>query len=204
MAGRTYGGKSADERRALQRRRFLDAGLELFGTIGYRATTVRALCKQAGLTDRYFYKNFDHMEACLIAVYDEAIAALQRKVVAALASAPDPEAAITAGLSAFFESFEDPRMARVCWQEVLGVSPTVDATYMRQIQSFADLLASFARTHAPKVDDEELGVLAVSLVGAIIHSALHWLLSDYAARRETLVAANARLLRAALRSLQAA
>ena len=90
MGGRTYGGRSADERHALQRRRFLDAGLELFGTIGFRATTVRALCREAGLTDRYFYKNFDHMEACLIAVYTEAIAALERKVVAALATHPMP------------------------------------------------------------------------------------------------------------------
>lgn len=83
------------------------------------------------------------------------------------------------------------------------MSPAVDAAYLRQIQSFAELLAGFARTHAPEVDDEELAVLAVSLVGAIIHSALHWLLSSYAARRKTLVCANARLLRAALRSLAA-
>ena len=94
-------------------------------------------------------------------------------------------------------------MARVCWQEVLGVSPTVDTAYVRQIQRFADLLAGFARAHAPSIDEVELGVLAVSLVGAIIHSALHWLLSDYAAERATLVSANARLLRAALQSLQA-
>ncbi|RUP35250.1 MAG: TetR family transcriptional regulator, partial [Gordonia sp. (in: high G+C Gram-positive bacteria)] len=37
--------------RVAQRRdRFLAAGLELFGTRGYQSTSVRAVCREAGLS----------------------------------------------------------------------------------------------------------------------------------------------------------
>ncbi|MET9872235.1 TetR/AcrR family transcriptional regulator, partial [Streptomyces sp. NPDC006386] len=46
-----YGGKTAEERQAERRRRFLDAALHLFGdTPGFRATTVAALSEAAGLS----------------------------------------------------------------------------------------------------------------------------------------------------------
>jgi AcrR family transcriptional regulator len=55
VSGRSYGGESANDRLARRRRQLLDAGLELFGTTGYRATTVRQLCREARVSDRYFY-----------------------------------------------------------------------------------------------------------------------------------------------------
>ena len=63
MAGRLkaptgrYGGKSAEQRQAERRGRFLDAALQLFGdTPGYRGTTVAALSEAAGLSTRQFYE----------------------------------------------------------------------------------------------------------------------------------------------------
>ena len=67
MSGRTYGGESADDRLTRRRRQLLDAGLELFGTAGYRATTVRQLCREAKVSDRYFYEQFDSTEDLLLA-----------------------------------------------------------------------------------------------------------------------------------------
>ncbi|MBU0537019.1 MAG: TetR/AcrR family transcriptional regulator, partial [Gammaproteobacteria bacterium] len=129
-SGRTYGGESAAERLSRQRQTFMDAGLELFGTVGYRATTVRTLCKQAGLTDRYFYKTFSDTEDLLAAVYTESLDQIQAEVVAAINTAANQQLTagqIDAGLEAFFSAFENSRMARVCWLEVLGVSPRIDA-----------------------------------------------------------------------------
>ena len=68
--GRTYAGESLSERTARRRQQFLDAGLQVFGTTGYRTATVRQLCKQAGLTDRYFYESFASTEDLLVAVYE--------------------------------------------------------------------------------------------------------------------------------------
>jgi AcrR family transcriptional regulator len=207
-SGRTYGGESAADRLARQRRQFMEAGLELFGTVGYRATTVRMLCRQAGLIDRYFYKNFKDTEDLLAAVYTEATQQLEAEILKAFAPAVashDPGRAIEAGLDAFFRAFENSKVARVCWLEVLGVSPRIDAVYTRRIEQFADLLLSLADTMLPlsRLTYEEARITAVSLVGAISQSALFWLLSNYKANRKVLVSANARVLRGTARTLSA-
>lgn len=196
--GRLYGGESAAERLARQRRQFMDAGLELFGTIGYRATTVRLLCKQSGLIDRYFYKNFSDTEALLAAVYKESMDDIQARVIAALGTAPpvNTQVVIDVGLNAFFEAFENSRMARVCWLEVLGVSTAIDALYLSRIRQFATLLLNLAKALTPdwKVSEEEADILGVAIIGAISQSAMHWLLSDYRTPRQTLVAATRKLV----------
>jgi len=60
---RTYGGLSETERVNERRERFLEAGLEVFGSLGMRGATVRKLCKEASLTERYFYESFTDTDA---------------------------------------------------------------------------------------------------------------------------------------------
>src|ERR1700710_181396 len=67
--GRAYGGLALEDRVAARRARFIEAGIELFGTQGFRAATVRGICAAAGLTDRYFYESFASLEALLAEVY---------------------------------------------------------------------------------------------------------------------------------------
>ena len=205
MAGRAYAGESAEERLARQRRQFLDAGLELFGTVGYRGATVRALCKQAGLTDRYFYRNFRDTEDLLVAVYAEAMDQVQLTVMEAVAATPAdrPDRVIQAGLEAFFGAIENRRVARVCWLEVLGISARIDEMYTRRVQQFADLILALAKgllTHWPLPEDEAR-VSGIAVVGAISQSALHWLLEDYRTPRAVLVSANERLIRGLIAAL---
>lgn len=202
-----YGGETAADRLARQRRQFMDAGLALFGTAGYRATTVRMLCKEAGLIDRYFYKNFVDTEDLLAAVYAEAIDGIQMAVVQAVMpqmTGGDAERIVAAGLGAFFSAYENPRIARVCWLEVLGVSPRIDALYIQRIQRFADLLIDLSKALVPemKLPPDELSFTGIALVGAVSQSAMQWLLSDYRAERRHLVAANTRLLLGAMEMLR--
>lgn len=205
-SGRTYGGESAAERLSRQRQTFMDAGLELFGTVGYRATTVRTLCKQAGLTDRYFYKAFSDTEDLLAAVYTESLDQIQAEVVAAINIGASQQLALSqidAGLEAFFSAFENSRMARVCWLEVLGVSPRIDALYTDRIQQFAELLLVLGRAIQPNwsIAEEETRITGIALVGAISQSALQWLLDNYRSPRAMLVSANARLIRGLINTL---
>lgn len=207
-SGRRYAGESAADRLARQRRQFLDAGLELFGSVGYRATTVRMLCRQAGLIDRYFYKNFTDTEDLLAAIHTESLDQIQAVVVEAIQTAlasGDADTIFEAGLDAFFRAFENSRVARVCWLEVLGVSPRIDALYTARIEQFADLLVSVAKGLLPRweLSDEEAHFTGIALIGAISQSAMQWLLSDYRAARSTLVSANARVLRGLIRALRA-
>lgn len=206
-AGRIYAGESLNERTARRRQQFLDAGLAVFGTTGYRTATVRVLCRQAELTDRYFYESFDSIEDLLMAVYQQQFDQLQMSVLAALQDErvrDDPRAAVRAGLETLFTMASDPRVARVCWLEVLGVSPRVDAMYTRTFDGFADLVVGLARRYVANwsLDDDEARMLGLALVGAVSQTVTHWLLGQYRERRDTLVDVTARVFEGVLLTFQ--
>lgn len=196
--GRPYAGESPGERVLRRRQQFLDAGLELFGSIGYRATTVRILCKQAKLTDRYFYESFTSTEDLLVEVYRNCLDELQRKVLQAISaerSSSDLGAMVKDGLDAFFSGVENARAARVIWLEILGISPRVDQIYNAGINGFATLFLGLARSLYPRwnISDEEGQIIALAVIGAVSQSAMGWLLSDYKADRQVMVAATSRV-----------
>ena len=51
----------------------MKAGLELFGTIGYARTSVRAVSAAASLNSRYFYESFGSREDLLYSVYQRIV-----------------------------------------------------------------------------------------------------------------------------------
>ena len=67
---RRYAGLLLHERRADRRARLAAAGLELYGTTGYDATTIPMLCSAAGVTSRHFYEEYGSRETLLRQVYD--------------------------------------------------------------------------------------------------------------------------------------
>lgn len=66
---RPYRGSSAETRRLERRERLLDAARQIFGVRGFHASTVRSICEEAGLTERYFYESFENSEALFIAMH---------------------------------------------------------------------------------------------------------------------------------------
>lgn len=189
---RVYGGQSHADRMSERRAAFVEAGFELIGTEGYRAATVRAVCKQAGVTDRYFYELFGNTEGLLIAVYQAVAEELQQSLIAALADAEDNiEAKTEAGLRAFFSFMRDDRNARIMMAEILGVSADVTALYMHTSQVFATLLITAASPLAPGVIDPnqpDNALFGQSLVGAIIYAAGAWALSGYREPEDVVIA----------------
>ena len=53
-----WSGVPLEDRQALRREDLIAAGVGLLGSEGGPALTVRAVCKAAGLTERYFYESF--------------------------------------------------------------------------------------------------------------------------------------------------
>jgi AcrR family transcriptional regulator len=205
-SGRVYGGEQLAERTARRRQQFMDAGLQIFGTTGYRSATVRLLCKQADLTDRYFYESFDNTEDLLIAVYQQQFDKLQQAVMTQLLlAAPDSDVMTTvrAGLDALYDMAAQPCVARVCWLEVLGVSPRVDAAYTRTFDGFADLVVGFARQRFPQwqIDDDEARMLGLALIGAVSQTVTHWVLGHYREPKQTLLKAAARVFEGVMMSI---
>ncbi len=133
MAGRLrqptgrYGGRSAEERQAERRRRFLDAALQLFGdSPGFRSTTVAGLSEAAGLSTRQFYEEFRTLEDVLAALHLQVNDWAETAASAALAEARDLPLAERA--TAVFRAYAanvtcDPRRIRITFVEIIGVSP---------------------------------------------------------------------------------
>ncbi|KAA0924514.1 MULTISPECIES: TetR/AcrR family transcriptional regulator [unclassified Rhodococcus (in: high G+C Gram-positive bacteria)] len=199
-AGRAYGGESAADRDDRRRRQLLDAGLRVFGSVGYRAATVRGLCREAKIADRDFYRHFDKTEDLLLAVYTECIAHLTDSVSDAIVQADrdsDLRDVAKQLLDPFFRVIEDPHLARVVWMEVLGVSPRVEQTYLTVMQQFGTLLLGYLRTFAgdvPSGPDLDVDLLATAAIGGISHTAMTWYQSGYAADRRIVVATIATML----------
>ncbi|HVV89151.1 MAG TPA: TetR/AcrR family transcriptional regulator [Solirubrobacterales bacterium] len=168
--GRRYGGRSAAERSEERRLRLLDAGLELFGTRGYAATTIEALCAEARLNPRYFYAEFDSREALLRAVYDRHVEEVREAVLAAIAAAPpDPRGRLTVALRAFIDgSLADERAARVNYFEMVGVNGHLEARRREVLGSYADLVAEQIAAMEPPIlpATVDLRMGAVALVSA--------------------------------------
>lgn len=204
---RSYAGQTAEQRTTARRQQFIEAGKELFGTVGYRKTTVRGLCNAAGLTDRYFYESFGTTEDLLVAVYESLTQQLRENIVGALQDA-SPRAGLSRrieiGLDAFFSQVKDPIFARIVWLEVLGVSPRVDAVYTRATRGFAEMFSTLARSIAPdiKVHGALEPVIALGAVGALSEMAKDWLLTDYARPRSQLVKAGLLILQGVARAAE--
>lgn len=197
-SGRSYGGESQDERDARRRKQLLDAGLEVFGTEGFRAATVRGVCAEAHVADRNFYENFASLEELLIAVHRRSVEELLEKVVAAIgeiSAGADIEPAIQRGFDAYFEFVEDPLQARVVWREILGVSPSVDAAYLADTAMFTELMIGLLSVWRPDFKrDDEADVIVTTVVGGLSNMAMVWSLNGYRPSREVMVRAAGRLL----------
>jgi len=201
---RAYRGLGLPERTAERRARLLAAGIQVIGQQGYAAATVKAVCAEAQLTERYFYESFSNGEALLLACYEQLIGALQQRVEAALlAPAATATQRAEAGLIAYFQYLHRPEIARILLLEVLGVSGAVDARYRAAMDAFAQVLQGLAepmlRRSALPVD---LQLLAHGLIGSVIHMALQWYLSGYQ-QSEARVVATALALIDALQRLAA-
>jgi AcrR family transcriptional regulator len=143
-----YGGKTAEERQAERRRRFLDAALQLFGdTPGYRATTVAALSEAAGLSTRQFYEEFRTLEDVLAELHLEVNDWATGAVLAAVADADRLPLAERA--AAIFRAYaanvtSDPRRVRITFVEIIGVSARLEEQRLARRSLWVDLVCAEA------------------------------------------------------------
>jgi AcrR family transcriptional regulator len=187
---RPYRGVSAEDRRADRRARLIEAGLELLGRDGWSGTTVRAVCAEAGLTERYFYESFEGRDELLLAVFDRVSDEAAGAVLAAIEAAPhDARAKARAAIGTFVEMLtEDPRGARAILIESMS-TPALQERRQDAIRAFAALVSEQARgfygTEAVAAQDAELTALA--LTGGLAELLVSWLDGRLEVPRERLV-----------------
>ncbi|MEU2733183.1 TetR/AcrR family transcriptional regulator [Streptomyces griseoviridis] len=160
MAGRLkaptgrYGGKSAVERQAERRRRFLAAALDLFGgTPGFRGTTVAALSETAGLSTRQFYEEFRTLEDVLAALHLQVNDWAEQAVLSAYATVG--HLPLDERVTALFRAYADyvggdPRRIRITFVEVIGVSPGIEEQRLTRRSRWVDLICAEADVSAAR------------------------------------------------------
>ncbi|CAH0347984.1 TetR/AcrR family transcriptional regulator [Aquabacterium sp. CECT 9606] len=183
---RPYGGVHAETRKQERRTRLIAAGLEVIGTRGYHLSTVRDICAQSGLSERYFYESFKGMGLLFEAVYAELHAELQRRVMGAFLGADalqaDPmklaEAAVVAWLS-FLK--EDVRRARILLVDAVTVNDSSQRNAKAAIQDFAGIIRAFVDMLHPKVDKlgYDTALMSSILTGACVQAAKSWMWGDF-------------------------
>ena len=100
---RQFKGLALEERKKIRREKLIEAGLQTYGTLGFFSVTIKDICKEAKLTERYFYESFKRSEELFEAVYLQLINELQQKVVIAVTeNLPHQEQMIDAGLTTLF------------------------------------------------------------------------------------------------------
>ncbi|WP_280312798.1 TetR/AcrR family transcriptional regulator [Nocardia abscessus] len=190
-AQRTYGGISAEERRAQRRAALLEAALEIIGTEGLSKLTVSGLCGQAGLNERYYYENFDSRDAVLTALLDGIAAELAAAILAAVRTAPPDtrataHAAITAGVHLLTD---DPRKAKAALITAMA-TPELRARTTETVRAFARMVAAegidFYRI-PDAAPDPAIDFRALYLVGGLVQTLTAWLQGDLNLTRDELI-----------------
>lgn len=208
-AARLYRGTSIAQRRLERRDQLIEAAVGVYGESGYRSATVKAVCRAAGLTERYFYESFQNSEQLLAAAFEAVMVHLLERLNAAADAAPDqaPLPRARAVLTAYYTTLkENPPGARVFLVEMFGISREIDALLDKALTDIAAVLlpavaaaassagANPAAHPAPGAPAPDL--LAVGLVGGVIHIALTWIAGGYAVEVETVVESALPLVRA--------
>lgn len=186
---RRWNGKTAGERREVRRHRLITAARELYGQNGFHATGVRAVCQAAGLTERYFYENFENSEALLEAAYREQAADLVAHVRAADVPDAPPELRLRRMLAAYYGDMRDkPNSSRVFLIEIIGINPAID-------KAFDEAVFALTEPILEVLDPQRIGPMATSawsrrgISGGLLHIAIGWVTSDYSASLDDIIEA---------------
>jgi AcrR family transcriptional regulator len=177
------------------------AALKSFARKGFANVTVTELAREAGVTERTFFRHFPTKEAVLFQDYETQLEWL----AAALAQRPPSESlfdAVLASVAAFPHDLEVVRQAATARTELISADRI--ASHLRVVQSsFAQVLTDFVRRRSPNVANIDLGaeVAGSALAAALVVAVENWGRNGCADDLGELVAASLDLLRSGFASL---
>lgn len=162
----------------------LAAGLELMGTEGTAAATMRATCRQAGLTERYFYESFETRDDLVVAVLDAVVLGARDTLLGALTDGPeDPKLLVRHVIKAFTSYVaKDRRRGRIMFVEAQS-APELQARGKELIELFTAPLGPVLAVLAAPGEDGEHGRrhdgITVQFNSIAIFGALAFLYQDW-------------------------
>jgi AcrR family transcriptional regulator len=176
---RRYGGVLPEERQRVRRAKLIEGALEVFGTKGYHATTVREVCVAAHLTERYFYESFKTLPQLFLATYAELAQQLMERTLAALAqSEPTPLGMLEPAMRVFLEFIrDDPRRGRIMLVDSFAVNDEVAAMSGDTARDYSSMLRQHLHLLIPadQRDEVSLDLLADGMIGLNVLLAARWM-----------------------------
>ncbi|MCV7220262.1 TetR/AcrR family transcriptional regulator [Mycolicibacterium elephantis] len=151
-----WSGVPLQDRQALRRDELVSAGVALLGSEGGPALTVRAVCRAAGLTERYFYESFADRDEFVRAVYDDVCA----RAMSTLTTAETPREAV----ERFVELMvDDPARGRV-----LLLAPEVEPVLVRSGAEWMPNFIELLQQKLTRITEPALAAMAATgLIGAL-------------------------------------
>jgi AcrR family transcriptional regulator len=177
------------------------AALKSFARKGFASVTVTELAREAGVTERTFFRHFPTKEAVLFQDYETQLEWLAE----ALAQRPAFESlfdAVLASVAAFPHDLEVVRQAATARAELISADRI--ASHLRVVQSsFASVLAEFIRSRNPDVANIDLAaeVGGSALAAALVVAVENWGRNGCAGDLGELVAESLDLVRSGLAPL---
>jgi len=117
---------------------------------GYSAVTITHIIREAKVSRRVFYANFDGKEECFLAAFEvvvDHIRDLAAEAVEPIAGWPQQAIAATRAVLAFLAS--EPDLARLCLVESNGAGPAVAARFREAVHEVAPFL-ELGRAERPR------------------------------------------------------
>ena len=181
---RQFKGLSLTERKQARREKLIEAGIEAYGTHGFFAVTVKDICNEAKLTERYFYESFKKSDELFQTIFLKLIDQLQHNVMQAIMQAStDPRKMIESGLTALLTTLKDnPRMARIIYIDAMLVQELHNqATIHETMLRFDRMIHAFVMLMMPHIDrsEREISLVATGLNGYVTQIAIRWVVSGF-------------------------
>ena len=181
---RQFKGLSLSERKQARREKLIEAGIEAYGTHGFFSVTVKDICLEAKLTERYFYESFKKSEQLFQTIFLKLIDELQQNVMQAIMQAStDSKKMIEAGLTALLLTLKNnPRMARIIYIDAMLVQELHNqATIHETMMRFDRMIHAFVMLMMPNIDrsEREISMVATGLNGYVTQIAIRWVMSGY-------------------------
>lgn len=151
-----WSGVPLQDRQALRRDELITAGVALLGSAKGPSLTVRAVCRAAGLTERYFYESFTDRDQFVRAVYDDVCA----RAMSTLMTAETPRDAVERFVALMVD---DPTRGRV-----LLLAPAVEPVLTRSGAEWMPSFIELLQRKLTRITDPALaGMVATGLIGAL-------------------------------------
>ncbi|MBF6278258.1 TetR family transcriptional regulator [Nocardia sp. 852002-20019_SCH5090214] len=185
---RPWRGREPADRIAARRERLLRAGYELMAGVGAAETSMRGVCRQAGLTERYFYESFANLDDLMTTVLENTVEQCRDRLLAALAEAPEERDLLFGHVVRAFTDFltEDPRRGRILFVESIA-TPALTRRGSELVAVITGPIAAVIAaddTDTPAPDETDATLNAMAIFGALAYCYRPYLIGDITIDRD--------------------